>query len=86
MEPQLFKAAMEDQLRKLSEEKEAKEAAEAAAREQQGDKEASASDLVLYQRMQEVRRQVLYSCYLQQRNVFFCSNACEQLHRAAAAS
>lgn len=47
MEPQLFKTAVEDRLRKIHEEKMAKEAAEKEARNIKEDKDKS--ELVLYQ-------------------------------------
>lgn len=55
MEPQLFRAAVDQQLQRLKEEKDAKEAA--ASQEEEDNKAAgrSKSELVLYQRMEEVR-------------------------------
>jgi hypothetical protein len=56
MEPQLFRAAVDQQLQRLKEEKEAKE--EAVRRSQEEEESStvqrSKSDLVLYQRMEEV--------------------------------
>jgi hypothetical protein len=58
MEPQLFHAAVDQQLQRLKEEKDAKE--EAVRKSQEEDEQQqtprSKSDLVLYQRMEEVRR------------------------------
>lgn len=63
MEPQLFRTAVDQQLQRLKEEKEAKEAQEEAMKSQQEDEESkttkeqrSKSDLVLYQRMEELRQ------------------------------
>jgi hypothetical protein len=64
MQPQLFQSAVEQQLQRLKEEKEAKEAADEALKSQEeSDAEAgtsptpqrSSSELVLRQRMEEVR-------------------------------
>jgi hypothetical protein len=55
MEPQLFRAAVDQQLQRLKEEKDAKQA---AASQEEDDNKAggrSKSELVLYQRMEEVR-------------------------------
>lgn len=66
MEPQLFHAAVDQQLQRLKEEQTAKEEAEAARRSQEEEEQKdggaggsgtpprSKSDLVLYQRMEEV--------------------------------
>jgi hypothetical protein len=58
MEPQLFHAAVDQQLQRLKEEKDAKE--EAVRKSQEEDEQQqtprSKSDLVLYQRMEEVRQ------------------------------
>ena len=56
MEPQLFQSAVDQQLQRLKEEKEAKE--ESVRKSQEEDSSSpqrSKSDLVLYQRMEEVR-------------------------------
>jgi hypothetical protein len=62
MQPQLFQSAVEQQLQRLKEEKEAKEAADQLqkSQEEESDAEAappqrSSSELVLRQRMEEVR-------------------------------
>jgi hypothetical protein len=65
MEPQLFRAAVDQQLARLREERDAREAAEQAAAaaadappgssSPDGGPARSSNDLVLYQRMQEVR-------------------------------
>lgn len=62
MEPQLFRAAVDQQLVRMKEEKDAKDAAAAAAAasadesgDEAGKQQRSKSELVLYQRMEEVR-------------------------------
>jgi hypothetical protein len=57
MEPQLFRAAVDQQLARMKEEKDAKEAAAAAdeSLDEAGKQQRSKSELVLYQRMEEVR-------------------------------
>lgn len=55
MEPQLFRAAVDQQLQRMKEEKDAKEAAESQD-EEAAKQERSKSELVLYQRMEEVRQ------------------------------
>jgi hypothetical protein len=57
MEPQLFRAAVDQQLARMKEEKEAKEAAAASdeSLDESGTQQRSKSELVLYQRMEEVR-------------------------------
>jgi len=64
MEPQLFHAAVDQQLQRLKQEKEEKEEKEEAEARRSQEEEAGAgpgspqrskSDLVLYQRMEEVR-------------------------------
>lgn len=55
MEPQLFHAAVDQQLQRLKEEKEAKEEAVRKSQEEEtSTPQRSKSDLVLYQRMEEV--------------------------------
>jgi hypothetical protein len=55
MEPQLFRAAVDQQLQRLKEEKEAKEEAVRKSQEEESSTvQRSKSDLVLYQRMEEV--------------------------------
>lgn len=62
MEPQLFHAAVDQQLQRLKQEKEEKEEAEARRSQEEeagagpGSPQRSKSDLVLYQRMEEVRQ------------------------------
>lgn len=57
MEPQLFHAAVDQQLQRLKEEKDAKEAAVRKSQEEESSTpERTKSDLVLYQRMEEVSR------------------------------
>lgn len=58
MEPQLFKSAVEDQLDRLKEEVEAQKAKEEAAKKLQ-DETTDKSELILYQRMEEMRRREL---------------------------
>jgi hypothetical protein len=56
MEPQLFRAAVDQQLQRLKEEQEAKEEAVRKSQEEEESStvQRSKSDLVLYQRMEEV--------------------------------
>jgi hypothetical protein len=57
MEPQLFHAAVDQQLQRLKEEKDAKEEAVRKSQEEESSTaQRSKSDLVLYQRMEEVSR------------------------------
>lgn len=57
MEPQLFRAAVDQQLARMKEEKDAKEAASPSDNEaaDEAGKQRSKSELVLYQRMEELR-------------------------------
>lgn len=55
MEPQLFKAAVEQQLTRLRDEKDAKEDGKQSAEEQAGIAPTDSTDLVLQKRMEEVR-------------------------------
>jgi hypothetical protein len=58
MEPQLFRAAVDQQLARMKEEKDAKDAASASeseAADEAGKQQRSKSELVLYQRMEELR-------------------------------
>ncbi|GMH35743.1 hypothetical protein BSKO_03611 [Bryopsis sp. KO-2023] len=60
MEPQLFKTAVEDQLNHLKDEIEAQKAKDEAAKElQQAEEGADKSELILYQRMEEMRKREL---------------------------
>lgn len=59
MEPQLFRSAVDQQLQRLKEEKDAKEEAMRSQQEDEeraGKEQRSKSDLVLYQRMEELRQ------------------------------